>query len=247
MNEQTKLSVLWGESWCGVTNWFGCLCAHEWKNEHACFPLLLQLLQSVSSNPLSASFPFSTVIFFPILLTSSFTALRCYNLNLSHLSASIFPPSSLQDELQELEGVPGLAVLPVPAHHWHLCPGALGKVHFQLHPLLRHRHGDLHLICLCAHSHTPCTGVFLWDLWWPAWEHHDPHELTGGGSMEVKRQWMSGLAWVPKLFPITQLVRSWSTLSFYLHHVHPKQRSVTSANQDWKHEDFNGVIWRAEP
>lgn len=115
----------------------------------------------------SLSFFFAFTVIF-ILLTSSPIAHCCYHLNLSHLSTSIFLPSSLQDELQELEGVPCLAVLPVPAHHWHLCPGALGKVHFQLHPLLRHRHGDLHLIRLRAHPHTPCTGVFLWDLWRPA-------------------------------------------------------------------------------
>lgn len=88
-----------------------------------------------------------------------------------------FSPSSLQDELQEPEGVLGLAVLPVPAHHRHLRPGTLGKVHFQLHPLLRHRHGGVHLLRLRAHPRAPGTGVFLGDFWWTAREYDDADEL----------------------------------------------------------------------
>lgn len=118
----------------------------------------------------------------------------CLTTWISQHSTSISLPSSLQDELQELYGLPGLAVLPVPPHHRHLCPGALGKVHLQLHPLLRHRHGDLHLICLCAHPCAPRTGVFLWDLWRPAWEHHGTHELKEGENMGGKKQRLGGLA-----------------------------------------------------
>lgn len=103
-----------------------------------------------------------------------------------------------KDELQELEGVPGLAVLPVPAHHRHLCPGALGKVYIQLHPLLRHSYGDLHVIRLCAHTREPRSGVLLWDLWRPAEEHHGTHELEEAG----------GWAWVPEKCPTPQLVLS---------------------------------------
>lgn len=146
-------------------------------------------------------------------------------------------PSSLQDELQEPFGVPGLAVLPVPAHHRHLCPGAVGKVHLQLRPLLRHRHGDLHLICLCAHPREARTGIFLWDLWRPAWEHHGTHELNEGEEE-------AAAGWISMKSPNHFLLGSQSTS---LHHVHPQpQRSVTSCNQDWKHEDLHGAIWKSE-
>ena len=165
---------------------------------------------------------------------------------LSNLSSLIFPPSSLQDELQELEGVSGLAVLSIPAHHWHLCPGAMGKVHLQLDPLLSHRHGDLHLICLCAHPRAPGTGVFLQDLWRPAWEHHGTHELTirrEYGGQEAVTGWIS---MCPQIISCNLAPRaSWACLYISFH---PKpQQSVTSANQDWKHEDLNGMIWKAEP
>ena len=149
-----------------------------------------------------------------------------------------FLPSSLQDELQEPFGVPGLAVLPVPAHHRHLCPGAVGKVHLQLHPLLRHRHGDLHLVCLCAHPRAARTGVFLGDLWRPAWEHHGAHELNEGEEE-------AAAGWINMKSPYHFLLGPQSTS---LHHVHPQpQRSVTSSNRDWKHEDLNGTIWKSEP
>lgn len=103
----------------------------------------------------------------------------------------------LQNELQELEGVPGLVILPIPAHHRHLCPGAVGKIHLQLHPLLCHRHGRLHLIRLRTHSRAPGAGVFLRHLWRPAGEHHGTHDLKETKqNMKVKRQKMCGWAWI---------------------------------------------------
>lgn len=86
--------------------------------------------------------------------------------------------SSLQNELQEPEGVLGLAVLSVPPHHWHLRLRAMGKIHLQLRPLLRHRYGDLHLLCVCAHPRAPGIGVFLRYFWGATRKHYGTDELN---------------------------------------------------------------------
>ncbi|KAJ0022030.1 hypothetical protein NQD34_009519, partial [Periophthalmus magnuspinnatus] len=92
----------------------------------------------------------------------------------------------LSNEFQEPEGVPGLAVLPVPPHHWHLCTGTMGKIHIQLCPLLCHRHGDLHFLCLCAHPCAAGTGVFLRYIWGSAGEHYGTDELKPKQDMDKR-------------------------------------------------------------
>lgn len=101
----------------------------------------------------------------------------CTHPNHHYFTARDLRRLSLQNELQEPEGVLGLAVLPVPPHYWYLRPGAMGKIHLQLHPLLRHRHGDLHLLCVCTHPRAAGTGVFLRYFWGPARKRYGTDEL----------------------------------------------------------------------
>lgn len=109
---------------------------------------------------------------------------------------------SLQNELQEPEGVRGLAVFPVPPHNWYLRPGAMGKIHLQLHPLLCHRHGDLHLLCVCAHPRAAGTRVFLRYFWGPAREHY--------GTDELKPTWIKDLHNQPSI-----ITKPMNTTSFF--------------------------------
>lgn len=71
----------------------------------------------------------------------------------------------------------GLVVLPVPAHHRHLCAGAVGTVRLQHSPLYDGGHGHLHLLCVCARSRASGAGVLLWAGPRTTREHSGPHEL----------------------------------------------------------------------
>lgn len=116
---------------------------------------------------------------------------------------------SIQDVLQKLQRIPVLALLPIPAHNWNLRPGTLGKVHLQLHPFLRHRHGGLHLLRLHTHPLASGAGIFPRDLWGSAWEHHDAHELDWKEEMRGKKR--QRITWAINTFSSFHFTLSHST------------------------------------
>lgn len=88
--------------------------------------------------------------------------------------------SNVHDEHQEPAGVPGLALLPVHAHHLHLRAGAVGEVPLQPGSFLRRRHGDLHRIRVRAPAHATGAGVLLRRHRRSTSKHHGVNELGRG-------------------------------------------------------------------
>lgn len=81
-------------------------------------------------------------------------------------------------QYEDHEGVRELALLSVPAHHWHLRAGAVGEVHLQHRPVYHGGHGGLYFLCVCAHSRAPGAGVLLGYRARPSGEHCGSHELS---------------------------------------------------------------------